>query len=171
MSNHSTDWPWRVAPDELYHVLIDTRNLEVNLFWQRTNYFLVLSSGILLAFFTVKDVISLRTFAITGLLTSVLWCRTCLASKYWQTFWEQQLENFEVKWLPNLHFFQMDPEKRHLLVEDGLNREGMSLISRTAYRMATKCRSVSFAMLLLAVVFVLGWLALLANSFVNPPHP
>jgi len=45
MAKHGEDWPWRVDPDELYHILIDTRNLEVNLFWQRTNYFLVLSSG------------------------------------------------------------------------------------------------------------------------------
>jgi len=95
MSNDQTQWPWPIKPEDLYHILIDTRNLEVNLFWQRTNYFLALNSGIVLAFFNVKDAIYVRTFAIIGLLSSLLWFWACLASKYWQTFWAQCLKKFE----------------------------------------------------------------------------
>ena len=87
MSNDQTYWPWLVKPEDLYHILIDARNLEVNLFWQRSNYFLVLNSGIVLAFFNVKEPIYVRTFAALGLVASLLWFWACLASKYWQTFW------------------------------------------------------------------------------------
>lgn len=171
MAKHEEDWPWRVDPDDLYHILIDTRNLEVNLFWQRTNYFLVLNSAFVVAFFNVGNAINAKTFATLGLLTSLLWFRACLASKYWQTFWEQRLEKFEKDYLRGLEFFSMDPEERKKLVRDGPKDEGLGRTSRLVYGMATKCRSVSFSMLLLALVFILGWLALLANSFANSAHP
>jgi len=39
---------------DLYKTLLDTRNLEINLFWQRSNYFLVLNTGIAFGFFNLK---------------------------------------------------------------------------------------------------------------------
>ena len=151
----------------LYHILIDTRNLEVNLFWQRTNYFLALNSGIVLAFFNVKDAIYVRTFAIIGLLSSLLWFWACLASKYWQTFWAQCLKKFEEDKLTGLHFFSADPQYRNKLVEEGLEYEGIGPMSGRIYGLAKRCRSVSLSMLLLAVVFVAGWFILLVNSFLT----
>jgi hypothetical protein len=171
MSKHEEDWPWRVEPDDLYHILIDTRNLEVNLFWQRTNYFLVLNSAFVLGFFNVSNPINVRIFATLGFLTSLLWVWACLASKYWQTFWQQRLEKFEIDHLGGLQFFSMDKKERNVLVKKGLEDEGLGSTSGFVYRMATRPRSVSFSMLLLAVVFIFGWLTLLVNSFLNPAHP
>ena len=39
---------------DLYKTLLDTRNLEISLFWQRSNYFLVLNTGIAFGFFNLK---------------------------------------------------------------------------------------------------------------------
>ena len=108
MSNHQKDGPWDIKLEDLYRILIDIRNLEVNLFWQRSNYFLVLNSGIVLAFFNVKEPVYVRTFAAIGLLASVLWFWACLASKYWQTFWAERLAIFEKNQLPGLQFFSAD---------------------------------------------------------------
>jgi hypothetical protein len=170
MSNDQEDWPWHVKPEDLYRILIDTRNLEVNLFWQRSNYFLVLNSGIVLAFFNVKEPIYVRTFAAIGLLSSLLWFWACLASKYWQTFWAERLAVFEEKQLAGLDFFSADPERRDTLVESGLKFEGLGPISSTVYSLAKRCRSVSLSMLLLALVFAFGWLILFVNSFLNSTH-
>src|SRR4051794_39983352 len=38
---------------DAYQVLLSTRNLEIGLFWQRSNYFLVLNSGLALGFFSL----------------------------------------------------------------------------------------------------------------------
>lgn len=160
-------WPWPVKVDDLYHILIDMRNLEVNLFWQRSNYFLVLNSAIVLAFFNVREAIYVRMFAMIGFFSSLLWFWVCLASKYWQTFWAERLALFEKEQLPGLGFFSADPERRNALVEDGLRFEGLGPISGSIYGLAKRARSVSFGMLLLAVVFIFGWLALLLNSFLN----
>ena len=40
---------------DLYRTLLDTRNLEINLFWQRCNYFLVLNTGVALGFFNATS--------------------------------------------------------------------------------------------------------------------
>jgi hypothetical protein len=83
MSTTQSQWSGAIVPEDLYRILIDTRNLEVNLFWQRANYFLVLNSGIVLAIFNVTKAIPVRVFAVIGILASLLWFWACLASKYW----------------------------------------------------------------------------------------
>lgn len=105
MSTTEPHGSWGIGPESLYRILIDTRNLEVNLFWQRANYFLVLNSGIVLAIFNVSKPIHVRVFAAMGILTSLLWFWACLASKYWQTFWAERLADFERKQLVGLDFF------------------------------------------------------------------
>ncbi|HEY4679149.1 MAG TPA: hypothetical protein VIJ01_18425 [Candidatus Angelobacter sp.] len=50
MSTGETQRVW-----DAYKVLIDTRNLEINLFWQRSNYFLVLNTGLAIGFFNIKE--------------------------------------------------------------------------------------------------------------------
>jgi hypothetical protein len=166
-ANDKDVWPYRVKADDLYHILIDTRNLEINLFWQRTNYFLALNSGIVLAFFNVKDAIAVRTFGAIGLLSSLLWFWACLASKYWQTFWAQRLEKFEEDKLLGLQFFSAEPAYRDELVAKGLEFEGIGPMSNRIYGLAKRCRSVSFSMLLLSLLFATGWLMLLVNSFLT----
>ena len=167
MAESQKHWPWSVKADDLYHILIDTRNLEVNLFWQRSNYFLVLNSAIVLAVFNVKEPIYVRIFATIGFLSSLLWLWVCLASKYWQTFWAQRLALFEKDQLPGLEFFSADRDRRNALVEEGLRFEGVGPVSGSIYGLAKRARSVSFGMLLLAVVFILGWFALLLNSLLS----
>ncbi len=74
----------RVSADVLYRTAYETRNLEINLFWQRSNYYLVLSSGLAVGVFTL-DSWSLRLgLCCFGLASSALWILTNLGSKFWQ---------------------------------------------------------------------------------------
>jgi hypothetical protein len=157
-----------IGIESLYRILIDTRNLEVNLFWQRANYFLVLNCGIVLAIYNFTKPIQIRVFATMGILTSLLWFWACLASKYWQTFWTERLADFERNELGGLNFFSASPKSRAGFVENGLEAEGLTKIETSVYVLAKQCRSVSITMLLLSLVFALGWLALLLYSLLTP---
>lgn len=42
--------PRQITSAEIYKMALDTRNLEINLFWQRCNYFLILNSALAYAY-------------------------------------------------------------------------------------------------------------------------
>ena len=167
MPDDQNDWPWRVKPEDLYHILIDTRNLEVSLFWQRSNYFLVLNSGIVFAFFSIKDRIYAILFAFMGLLASALWFWVCLGSKYWQTLWEQRLSDFEKDHLPGLDLFSADSDRRDRDVENALKDPKLGPVQRFTYGLARRKPSVSYSMIKLSLLFILAWLAFIVTFFLS----
>src|SRR5688572_6711091 len=90
---------------DVHSTLVATRNLEIGLFWQRANYFLVLNSAMALGFFNLKETTYALVLALMGLSSSILWVLVCLGGKYWQTRWEQRLMDFESHHLPGLALF------------------------------------------------------------------
>ena len=65
---------------EAYRVAKATRDLEINLFWQRSNYFLGWSAGTAAAFFSLKDSTYALPLAIFGLLIALLWIQSTSAA-------------------------------------------------------------------------------------------
>ncbi len=151
---------------DLYKILLDTRNLEINLFWQRSNYFLVLNTGIAFGAFNLKDGKFSVIFAAMGFLTSLLWFWVCLGGKFWQTRWEQRLLDFERAHLPGLDFFGASPERIRADVEKGLAFHNLWWTQRFVYRLALKKPSVSYSMIRLSALFVIGWFAFIAVTIV-----
>jgi len=156
---------------DLYKTLLDTRNLEINLFWQRSNYFLVLNTGIAFGFFNLKEGKFAVIFAVMGLLASVLWFWVCLGGKFWQTWWEQRLLEFEREHLPGLDFFGASPERIRADVEKGLAFHNLRWTQRFIYRLALNKPSVSYSMIRLSALFVIGWVAFIAVSIVLGKSP
>ena len=76
---------------EAYRVAKEARNLEITLFWQRSNYFLVLSTAIAAGFFSLHDAKYALPLAIFGLVVGLLWIAVNLGSKFWQSRWEHRL--------------------------------------------------------------------------------
>ena len=146
---------------DLYKLLVDTRNLEINLFWQRSNYFLALNSGIAFAFFNLNDskVPYALVFAVFGLFTSLLWFWVCLGGKFWQARWEHRLQVFEKTHFPHLEFFAATPVKIKRDAVQGLAFFRLSGLQRVFYRMALRKPSVSYSMIRLSALFVLAWAA------------
>jgi lipopolysaccharide export LptBFGC system permease protein LptF len=70
---------------EAYRVAREARNLEINLFWQRSNYFLVLSTAVGAAFFSLKGPKYSVSLALFGIAVGCLWIATNLGSKFWQS--------------------------------------------------------------------------------------
>jgi len=76
---------------EAYRVAKEARNLEITLFWQRSNYFLVLSTAIAAGFFSLRDAKYALPLAIFGLVVGLLWIAVNLGSEFWQSRWEHRL--------------------------------------------------------------------------------
>lgn len=73
-----------VAPKDIFEMVLNTRNLEINLFWQRSNYFLVLSTALAVAFFSLQKSVYAPFVAAVGLVVCWFWFRVALGGKFWQ---------------------------------------------------------------------------------------
>jgi hypothetical protein len=84
----------------IYKTVLDTRNFEISLFWQRSNYFLALNSVIALGFFNLRSDSNYSILmAFLGFWASYLWYKVCLGSKFWQSRWEHRLKIIEEKYM------------------------------------------------------------------------
>lgn len=156
---------------DLYKTLLDTRNLEINLFWQRSNYFLVLNTGIAFGFFNSTKPQSAIVLAGMGLVASLLWLWVCLGSKYWQARWEHRLHEFEKEYLPGLEFFGADPARIQKDAAAGLSFHTLSWSQKWVYKLALKKPSVSYSMIRLAALFVIGWACFLCVAIFLGKNP
>lgn len=77
-------------PSEL-KIALDNRAFEIQLFWQRPNYFLVLMTALGIGTFSVKDPIFSPAIALFATACSYFWFRTNLGSKFWQESWEVEV--------------------------------------------------------------------------------
>ncbi len=149
---------------ELYKFAWQTRNFEISLFWQRSNYFLVLNSALAAGFLTqvtgalghsVVPVI----LAAFGLVCSLLWIRVNAGSKYWQTRWEHRLvvleRRLKLTSCPRL----FDAPKLTLILDAarGLGYRRHRGLRRRWDRCVMTKPSVSTTMVLLSVVFGVFW--------------
>src|SRR3990172_1180465 len=142
----------KIEDKDLYRVALDTRNLEITLFWQRCNYFLVLNSALALGFFSLKEPVYSVLFAVVGLITSFLWFAVSLGSKFWQARWEYRLSQIEKQLAPGLDFFSADRATVKRDVEESLKSSGHWGFQRCLDRLVLVKPSVSFMMMLLSLV-------------------
>jgi hypothetical protein len=147
---------------DLYKTLIDTRNFEISLFWQRSNYFLVLNSGLALGFFNLDKSIYALGLALFGLVASLLWFAVCLGGKFWQTRWEQRLLDFEKEHLWHLQFFAATPDRHRNDVDEGLRFHKAGWLKRLVNRLVLWKPSVSYSMIWLSAIFVFAWVGFIA---------
>lgn len=91
--------------------------------------------------------------------------------KFWQTRWEQRLLEFEREHMPGLEFFGASPERIRADVEKGLAFHELRWTQRLVYSLALNKPSVSYSMIRLSALFVIGWLAFIAISIVLGKSP
>ena len=92
---------------DAYNYAYQTRNLEIKLFWQRSNYFLVLNTAIATGIILqgIKPNIVSLFLSIFGVLVAALWYGVNLGSKFWQTRWEFKLGQIEANISPDVRLF------------------------------------------------------------------
>ncbi|EJG1707947.1 hypothetical protein CDB79_RS00565 [Vibrio parahaemolyticus] len=148
---------------EAYKIALETRNMEIKLFWQRSNYFLALNAALALGFFRLTEGYYGFALACFGLLVSFLWFQVNLGSKYWQSRWEERLKVQEKKAAPNLEFFAASKETIHKDVQDSLNGvfANDNWFKVWLNKQILTKPSVSDTMSKLSLTFVAGWFVLL----------
>jgi hypothetical protein len=147
---------------EAYRTAVQTRSLEINLFWQRSNYFLVLNTATAAGFFPLRGDPRFSPFlACFGLLVAVLWVLTNLGSKFWQVSWEQRARLTEKELALGVRLFSEEWEKIGSGVEAAFAERERAWPHRL-YETAVMWKpSVSLVMTLLSVLFTLFWLGAL----------
>lgn len=146
---------------ELYKIAIETRNMEIGLFWQRSNYFLVLNTAIAVGFFSVNESNYQIALSVFGLIVSVLWFRANLGSKYWQSRWEHRVSKLEKLIDSNINLFSASKEVTDSDVKASLlNHKKVKQLSIYDRWVLTK-PSVSKTMSTLAGLFIALWVVVL----------
>ena len=146
---------------EAYRTAREARNLEVNLFWQRSNYFLVLSTAIGAAFFSLKGLTYSITLASFGVVVGFLWLATNLGSKFWQSRWERRLQVVEMKLRAdmNLHSASWETVQSDVLESFSFRNRGRL---HSAYKKLVLLKpSVTMVMTGLSCAFVVFWVAVI----------
>ncbi len=164
-------------------IALKNRNLEIGLFWQRSNYFLVLNSAIAIAFLSFlgnnyngKGIPMIM--AGFGLFVSYLWIKVLLGGKFWQNYWESKLKYLEKM----LHNNSMDSDSilfdnnkytneytvRHFLTPDMEERKP-SWRKRLINFCVLRKPSVSDSMIGLSVGFIALWFILFVCAWFYTP--
>jgi hypothetical protein len=152
---------------DVFKFVYDTRNLEISLFWQRSNYFLALNTALAVGFFNLKEQSYTLVFAVLGVIAAVLWLAASLGSKFWQARWERRLELLEQGYIENgelpreLNLFSANNKTLTDDAEEGLGMASRKGFQAILYKLALKKPSVSYCMILLAVSFVVAWIVVL----------
>lgn len=157
-----------IEDKDIYKYVLDTRNFEISLFWQRSNYFLVLNSALAVGFFTIKTPVFMYLFAAFGFVTSALWLQVMKGSKYWQIRWEHQLRLVEEAIDPNLKLFCADHPTLDGYVKASIDKSNHTGIQRWLDGEILKKPSVSYSMTLLSFSFMFGWAVVLFLVTVLP---
>jgi hypothetical protein len=89
-----------VTEDELnkkrLDVSIQTRNLEIDLFWKRSLFFWGFISAAFVGYAALRQSDLRIVLACFGLVCSCAWTLVNRGSKYWQENWETKVERFEL---------------------------------------------------------------------------
>lgn len=72
-------------------IALDNRSFEIQLFWQRSNYFLVLISAFAIGIYASSDPYTSLLASFSATVSSFFWYRTNLGSKFWQESWEAEV--------------------------------------------------------------------------------
>jgi len=152
--------------EELYKIAIDTRKLEVNLFWQRSNYFLALNTAIAIAFFTQKAEIYAPIIAMLGIIVSLLWFNVSTGAKFWQSRWEYRLMKLEKELGEDINLFSADWDVIYSDVQESIKYGKHSGIAKIIDKAILKKPSVSLMMIVLSIVFILTWSALFVAQII-----
>lgn len=146
------------APDEL-KIALDNRAFEIQLFWQRSNYFLVLMSALGIGTFTAKDTLFAPVICLFAAISSYLWFRVNLGSKFWQESWEVEVAALAKERKIRSFERPMSEVKAQVAksLRDGWADEKHSWLQKWVDSETTKKFSVTYHMILLSLSSCLIW--------------
>jgi hypothetical protein len=149
-----------ISKKDLYKIALDTRNFEISLFWQRSNYFLALNTAIAAGFFFKASKEYQLWLGIFGCLISLLWVSINLGSKFWQSRWENRLKIAEENLDCGINYFSANWCTIKSDVEESIKFSKHGVVRNLVDKFVLLKPSVSFVMILLSLLFVCLWILL-----------
>jgi len=159
--------------NELYKMAVSTRQFEIQMFWQRSNYFMILNTAIAVGFFSLKTESYAPFLAGLGIAVSMFWYLVNLGGKYWQSRWEEAAWRFESECAPEAKLFAATKNEVKQEVVSSLVKGEHKGFQKWLDKQILKKPSVSYQMTFLSFFFVLFWITVLIVCifFAHPSQP
>lgn len=160
-----------MSREKIYEIALDTRNLEISLFWQRCNYFLLLNSALAYGYIQLRDEFLILPFTVIGFAVCMLWYRVALGSKYWQERWEAKLHRLELDYRRQGYFpkdvtlFSAKWPEIHRDVKTSLESANHSIFEQLIDRQILRKPSVTQSMIYLVLMFTVSWALVFLYQF------
>lgn len=151
-----------ITNKELYNTALATRDLEIKLFWQRSNYFLILNTALAIGFFKLEYISYRLVLGVFGFIVSYLWFRVNLGSKFWQSRWEERAKIIEKSLGKNMDLFSAGPDTVTNDVKKSFAFWKYNWFQRKINDRILRKPSVSRSMIYLSILFIMLWLVLIA---------
>jgi len=148
-------------------IALENRAFEIQLFWQRSNYFLVLMTALGVATFSVKDIYFSPLVSAFATTASYFWFRTNLGSKFWQESWESEVVALAKE--QNIRSFERPTAEVVEQVRSSLygsHGDGRSFVRKWIDSKVIKKYSVTYNMILLSLFATTVW-AMVTGIFVE----
>lgn len=77
---------------EALDIALDCRKFEIELYWKRANYFVIIIGAIFIGYYTVKSDLYCQILSCLGYAVSFGWICLNRGSKFWQENWESNIK-------------------------------------------------------------------------------
>ena len=144
------------VPSEL-QIALDNRAFELQLFWQRSNYFLVLITALGIGVFSIRELEFKALVAFAATVSSYSWFQNNLGSRFWQESWEAEVVLLAKEL--GIRSFERSPDDITKQVEIELigNKKKRKLLRRWVDRQVLKKPSVTYNMIRLSLFSTILW--------------
>lgn len=150
-------------------IAIRNREFELNQFWQRSNYFLALVAALAIGAFAAEDNV-IRVFVSTlATFVSLLWFSTNLGSRYWQNFWEQEVEGLSREL--GIRSFVKTRSEIAAQMKKETELEGLAFDKAVFEWLMLRKPSVSINMIRLSAIFAIFWALVTCFYIFHEPTP
>jgi hypothetical protein len=152
-----------------FRTAFEARNLELTLFWARSNYFLLLNVAIISGLlFNVHDSVIRLSLSSIGIVTSALWLLVNLGSRFWILRWERKLRTIEGQMVgADLGLFNIRVVDQKKEVEAYMQEGRHGKLKKLTNWLVLRKPPVNDTAIWLSACFCLGWLILLVIFLVK----
>lgn len=103
---------------EALDIALDCRKFEIELYWKRANYFVIIIGAIFIGYYTVKSDLYRQILSCLGYAVSFGWICLNRGSKFWQENWESNIKYLcEINGTPIFNLVRYGERKPYLLMK------------------------------------------------------
>lgn len=137
-------------------IALENRVFEIQMFWQRSNYFLVLITALGIGTFSIDQKSIAPLVSIAATISSYFWFRTNLGARFWQESWEAEVTMLAKE--NGIRSFErsLDDIRENVKAELG-SETGKTLLRKWVDKKILEKPSVSYQMIQLSIASIFLW--------------